>query len=67
MLSSMNNIAGTYCALSRVTKEVAGLYEKVREVQTRTLGEEHPKTLRSMNNLAETYRVLGRAKEAVSQ
>ncbi|KAI5788603.1 hypothetical protein FPQ18DRAFT_262075 [Pyronema domesticum] len=40
-------------------KEAQELEEKVLEVRRRTLGEEHPDTLRGMQNLAATYAELG--------
>jgi type II secretory pathway predicted ATPase ExeA len=59
-------LANTYRQLGgRLLEEAQELEEEVLEVRRRTLGEEHPDTLRSMRNLVITYRQLrGRLKEA---
>jgi len=41
------------------------LREKVLEAMQRTLGGEHPSTLRAMGNLATSYRQLRRTQEAM--
>jgi tetratricopeptide (TPR) repeat protein len=45
-------------------QEARVLREKVLETQRRTLGEEHPCTLRTMGNLATSYRKLGQIQKA---
>ena len=46
-------------------QEAMELREKTLEASRRTLGSEHPGTLRAMNNLAFSYSRLGRHQEAL--
>jgi len=62
-LSSMANLASTYCNLGR-WKEAEELEIIVMKTRKRELGEEHPQTLIIMANLASTYWNQGRWKEA---
>jgi len=39
--------------------------KEVLEARQRTLGNEHPRTLRTMGSLANSYRALGRRQEAM--
>src|SRR5438046_1863636 len=48
-------------------QNAAELREKVLEASQRTLGDEHPDTLRAMNNLANSYSDLGHRQEAAGQ
>ncbi len=61
----MNNLAFLYKAQGRLG-EAEPLYKRALEARERTLGREHPDTLRSVNNLAALYfaqRNWGRAAE----
>ena len=55
----MNNLAASYSDLGR-HHEAMELEEKTLEARQRTLGSEHPNTLRTMSNLAFSYNDLGR-------
>ncbi|KAI5815631.1 P-loop containing nucleoside triphosphate hydrolase protein [Pyronema omphalodes] len=57
-LGAMASVGSMLQYLGRL-KEAQRLDEKVLEVRRRTLGEEHPDTLRAMNNLAVTYTNMG--------
>ena len=60
----MNNLASTYWAQGKI-QDAAALEGKVLEARRRTLGQEHPDTLRSMSNLAVTYNDLSRTMESI--
>merc|ERR1712100_599131 len=56
-LTSKNNLASTLVDLGAL-EEAKTLYQEVLEARQRTLGAEHPNTLRSKDNLALTLRRL---------
>ncbi len=58
------NFALVYREAGRLQEELQ-LTERVVEVRKRTLGEEHPDTLRSIYSLAISYRDVGRPQEAL--
>jgi hypothetical protein len=60
---TLQNIAVTYGDLSDYGKE-AELEEKLYALRCKTLGEEHPDTLRALNNLAWTEDQLGNRERA---
>ena len=60
----MHNLAATLGAQGDRTAE-RRLQERVLEVRTRVLGEEHPDTLASMSNLAVTLNALGDLEGAI--
>ncbi len=60
----MNNLAISYGDVGR-RQEAMELREKVLEASQRTLGSEHPDTLRAMNNLAISYSDVGCRQEAM--
>ena len=62
-LSSMENLAGTYCSQGR-WNEAEQLEVQVLEMRKKLLGAEHPDTLSSMAQLAGTYKSQGRWSEA---
>jgi hypothetical protein len=60
----MHALAISYSQAGR-RQEALQLTETVGAAQKRTLGEEHPETLRTMHNLANSYSEAGRRQEAL--